>query len=52
MRVIDAQGRGDFFEKEYSDKHYTLDIQNKGSAGKNFMFFLQDTLEIAIQMRM
>ena len=52
MRVIDAQGRRDFFEKEYFDKHYTLDIQKKGSAGKNFMFFRQDTLESALQMRM
>ena len=51
MRVRTGQGRRDFFEKEYFDKHYMLGIQMKGSAGKNFMFFLQDILETAIQMR-
>ena len=39
MRVIDAQGRRDFFEKEYFDKHVMLDIQKKGSTGKKFHVF-------------
>ena len=51
MRVTGAHDRTAFLEQWHFDKHFMYDIQKKGSQGKIFVFFLQDTLKIAFQMR-
>ena len=56
MKVTDAQprifrGKTGFLEERHFDKNFMHDIEKKGSAGKIFMFFLQDILKIAFKMR-
>ena len=45
------QGRTGFLEQKHFDKHFMHEIQEKGSAGKNLVIFLQDVLKTAFQVR-
>ena len=55
LKVTGAQPgifRGqNFSEQGNFDKHFMHEIQKKGSAGKNFLVFLQDILKYAFKMR-
>ena len=45
------QGRAGSLEQKHFDKYFMHDIQKKGSAGKIFLFFVQDILKTVFQVR-
>ena len=51
MRAKDAQERTGVLEKRHFYKHFMHDIQKKGSAGKHFSFFFQNTFQTTFQMK-
>ena len=45
------QSRTGFLEQKHFDNHFMYNIQKKGSAGKIFLFFLQDIPKTVFQVR-
>ena len=56
LKVTGAQpenfrGRTGFLEQKHFDKHFMHDIQKRAPQRKTFLFFLQDILKTAFQVR-